>query len=350
MTYQTGAATDIDDLVDTVLKTFMTGRGWTVNDDNWPNHLHLSKGDCYVSLRRSPVTGDSSFNDAFSVARSNNALLAHLGSSYNGVPATPDLRYTGQPDSFVTTVGDADAVDVWDLTGPFTSYHLFSDNSAPDYIYLVVETAAGHYTNLFLGNLDKDTLTYTPGGGFLTGTKYAWWPNSTIYSSRDDVRFHDASHAFPFTNDGNMHVYSGNASPLQVMRSSASLMTLFNIQSSLATNLGAASSTGYWADGFFAAGPNPLNGVTPFLGIPIFQDLTTDSETNTFIGSLPNIRFCTMQGRFAGETITIGADNWIVFPMRHIHKDHVILEAEVDASPALNNTSGYYGFAVKKII
>lgn len=57
MTYQTGTATSIDNLIDSILKTFAVAQGWVVNDDNWPNHLHMSKGDCYMSLREEPVGG-----------------------------------------------------------------------------------------------------------------------------------------------------------------------------------------------------------------------------------------------------------------------------------------------------
>ena len=60
MAYETGTATDIDDLINVKLKAFMIAEGWTLNDDNWPTFLALSKNNCFINLRH-----DSSSTTSF---------------------------------------------------------------------------------------------------------------------------------------------------------------------------------------------------------------------------------------------------------------------------------------------
>ena len=54
-----------------------------------------------------------------------------------------------------------------------------------------------------------------------------------------------------------------------------------------------------------------------------------------------------MKGRSPKEVITVGSDDWMVFPMR---KQNELVDIVRPPSPAIDNTSGQAGYAIKKIV
>jgi hypothetical protein len=148
MAYSTGTASDIDDLINVKLKAFAIANGWTVNEDNWPTFISLSKGTCFVNFQRYLASG----TDPFGYPYTDHRLYARISSGYG--PG----GFTGQPN-----VAAYDAI-ANDLTGPFTSYHFFSGPTVgPQYIHAVIETRAGFYVHIQAGEevqLSGDTWKF----------------------------------------------------------------------------------------------------------------------------------------------------------------------------------------------
>jgi hypothetical protein len=87
MAYSTGTASDIDDLINVKLKAFAIANGWTVNEDNWPTFISLSKGTCFVNFQRYLASG----TDPFGYPYTDHRLYARISSGYG--PG----GFTGQP-------------------------------------------------------------------------------------------------------------------------------------------------------------------------------------------------------------------------------------------------------------
>ena len=362
MAFQTGTAADIDELINTTLRNFaVVTNAWTANATDWPNHLALSNNNCFVNLRRRgsalfTPTGDNTFNDVFGNSITDNRCLAHLSSGYVGTGATPDDRYLGQPDSRVTTSIDTDANRINDVTGPLTSYSLYSGGpNDEEYIYLVTESSSGYYNHLGFGNIDQLTATYSPGSSFLISTFYQWWPSVAAVGSRFESFFSSASHDIMF-GDRNLQYYLGGADAGNLQANKVKIrgecLPLFRAQNSGTANepLSGGANDGRWADSLPFLGPNPLNGVTPFIPIPAAVLFDTPANAYFLLGVLPNIRLCSMKGRLPGETVTLGDDQWDVYPFRRQRDDNgTVPEIELVNAPPYENTSAQYGVAYKRV-
>lgn len=337
MAYETGTASDVDDLIDTKLKAFAVTSGWNVNDDSWPDHLHLSKGGCFISLRRYQP---SSFNDVHGVSRTDHRLWGHLGSAYDGTGGTADARYIGQPDSLVDSTGTGEPfVDVNDLTGPFTSYHLFSgtDGEDRDYIYLVAESMAGFFSHFYFGVVDDLGFAFDPPIAFLAAIFYEWWPDHLTVP--DSKTWSDTAHTALFDvqrTDGH-HFYTEGIEPDRIMTSTQYLP--------LQQRTSGIGKT-YMLDNVHRLGPVPLNGVTPLYPFHVGIRNFADSSIYHYGGVLPNIRMCNIEGRSPKEELTLGGDTWILFPWRR--------QQDVDSipnppTPVIDNSSWQDGVAIKKV-
>ncbi len=358
MPFTTGSASDIDALINTVLKDFaVTTNGWTLNEDSWPDYLGMSKDTCFVNMRRrgsavSTPTGDNTFNDVYGNPTTDNRLRSHLSTSYSAAGATPTARYTSQPDSLVSSTGDTDVVEVNDLTGPFVSYHLYSGGATdPDYIYMVVETRAGFFMHFAFGVIDTLAATLSPTPTFLMGTFYLWWADSTTDTVRSDRFWSDASHLY-FLSGDNTQIYTGGAGLNQTIKENFEILELYRRLNASDIESPFSSVTGYnnFATVIPALGQNPLNGVTPLVPLPIMVDLDTDADVYFPLGTVPNMRLCSMQGRQPGEIITFGGDEWQLWPFRRQRDDNgTVPLAETRTSPPYENTSSQAGVAYKRV-
>jgi hypothetical protein len=337
MAYSTGTASDIDDLINVKLKAFAVANGWTVNEDDWPDFISLSKGTCFVNMHRFIYSS----TDAFGHPVIDHRLRARISSGY--VPG----EYDEQPDS-INASAEAN-----DLTGPFTSYHFLSGPSiGPQYIHAVVETRAGFYTHIFFGEVDTLTLGIVPRPAYLAVSYYHWWAYSTSPGSRQEAFAGSGWHSFLLKsyNTHNFQVYIWGADSEELVKSRAELMEIYSPFNNITLPV-ESSSAGRFADAIHVLGLNPINGVTPFLPAPIFVDFPSNFEAFYPLGVVPDFRFCSMHGRQAGEEIQFGNDTWKIFPMRRRREDGgTVPDEEIRSSPPYENTSGWYGFAVRKIV
>ena len=371
MAYETGTATDIEDLIDVRLKNFAVAQGWTLNEDNWPAHIALSKGGCFLNMRWDQVTsasvtitnnGIQDLTDAFGVPRLDHKLWAHLATGY-----TPAGGWNGQVGSPVNgNTASEPFIQVSDLAGPFPSYHLFSDDgTGASYIYLVVETRSGYYSHFYFGEAETTGLNYSPRAAFATGSRYAWWPNSTNESNRDDFRATDGAHWWPFgstaaTFYSQYHVSGGAALPSEDVRPLTNTsrpamgMLRFDSDSPLKdydpTYFSSidTSSTGHYATSMPYRGPLAVSGVQPLLPLPVMVASMADDDVYHYLGEVPDLRFINMTGITDGQILTIGNEEWIAFPLRRFQPWASTLGAVVAPSPDLTNSSFRAGVAIKR--
>lgn len=371
MAFETGTATNIAQLINVRLKDFMVAQGWTLNADNWPDHLALSKDGCFVNLRYDIETDDQTgavtgrggnldFDDDFGVARQDRVLWAHLSSGYTAG------GWGGQPDSAVVGTDDnTPFARVNDLLGPFPSYTFFSgDESAgePAYIYAVIETRVEHYSHLLFGNIEQIGLGYSPNAAFLVGSFYHWWADRF----RNDVSWASVNHRMPFSGQGSawdryFQVYPGGAMPGALVRPRPAGD---RDAVPLVIQLGAAGLPDPDPDfgaGFLGTrygllnaqnifrGPLNVGGVTPLHSIPILVESDADADVIHYLGQASNIRMCSMFDLTPGQVIEFGDDDWIVFPARK-QAPRGNMSSLAIPSPGITNTSFQYGLAFKRVI
>jgi len=340
--------TDVDDLAGR-LEAFAVANGWTLDDDSWPNNMSLHNGACYIHFRREVFNQ----NDANGINRQDNRMVFHLSTGYDGAQPTASLRFSGQPGSLVTATDDADLLRTNDLTGPFEAVHLFAPDTGPAYIYMVIETSKsagdGFFSHVYFGEVDKMGMSYTPGGAWAGATFYQWYPapiggpGINDWSESGNIGTHHIMFGRDLSaGDNQVHVrMDGAMDGIPITRSRVCpLFTRHRDPDDPWTD----SSSGGIMDGVFNVGANPVNGVTPLMPIPLIIARESDTTIFSVIGSAVDIRLCSMAGRTAGEEVTFGPDTWKLFPMRRNQPSGLIT---MPTSPAIDNTSGRYGFAIK---
>lgn len=375
MAFETGSAANMADLINVRLKSFLVASGWTLNADTWPTHLALSYGACFANFRfdsststsiNSVFQGTMNATDPFGFARTDMRLWSHLSSGYSGSPG-----WNTQPNSPVngTSAGEP-FVLTNDLVGPFPSYYIFGNNSgdALGYCYVVVETRAGHFVHLCFGEVDQGGLGYSPNAAFMVGTFYFWWPNSTNFASRNDVRWTSSNHALPFSltsssRNRQYHIYGGGALPGEQVRpttsgnepgvflfSQDSQSALPNPPTSEWGTVSDTSNSGQWATNSIFRGQISVSNVTPLISIPILVENVSNNNVIHYLGDAVDIRMCSMMGLSPGQQLTFGNDTWFAFPVRRQSPRGILLEAETPAPPEVVGTSFQWGMAYKQVL
>jgi len=345
-----GDVTDINDLAGR-LKTFAVANGWTLDDDSWPNNMSLHKGCCYIHFRRETFNDD----DANGINRQDDRMVYHLSTGYDGAQPTATLRFTGQPNSLVTATDDSDLLRTNDLTGPFETVHLFcNDDAGPHYIYMVVENAKtagdGFYSHVYFGEYDRNGMTYTPGFAWAGATFYQWYaadiggPGINDWSETGNIGTHHMMFAMDLSaSDNQVHVRCDGAMDSTFIVRQRVLPLFQRLVGE--EDPWEDSTSGGILQACFVAGAHPTNGVTPLFPIPIIVGRLSDGTIYSVLGHAKDLRVCSMKGRTHGEEITFGGDTWVLFPMRRSQPTGLIT---MPTSPAIDNTSARYGFAIKK--
>lgn len=323
MAYATGAAADADAFM-AALVSFLTGQGWSVNKNNWPTWVAVSKGDCYVNFRKNAY-GTINFNDSNGVARVDTRIMCCIASGFT------DTAYNTQPDA-LTNSNIQNSVVINDMTGPLPSYHFYADDT---YCHVVVQTRAGCYNHLSFGQLEQLNTAFSPAPSYIGCTWYNWWPNGTGGGSMTSW---GGGHSVMFNGD-NTQFFVGGADNVTTTKVRSSHFQNFNRWSGPGNSYGGSIFTHFLMTGNMA-----VNGNTPFM--PLMGIVYQTEQPGTFLlGTAPNIRLVSMVGRSAQDQVTLGSDTWDLYPMRKVQELYVI---EAPASPAIDNTSAGYGFAIKR--
>jgi hypothetical protein len=293
MAYQTGTATGIADLLDK-LGTFAAAHGWTQNRRD-ASSLSISKGAIYQN-----------YFDNTSEIQMNASTGYNAGSAWDAQPgASANVQKSRQ------------------MPGAFSAYHFFAD---ADYMHVVVEVDPGLFRHLIAGELAKPS-GYTGGhySGCVGFTDGGGWNNTLFYNF---LGYGNGS--FPEGPVCNVDVES-QAGFKQFASSSAGELKLVSTDHA---NLSAADPDFFlYSDIFQFCSPNTLNGISPFTPIDCYV-----RRTGGFIsplGYVKDLRIVNLTNFNPGQTETIGANDWLIFP------------ASVKGSGLYG--TGNFGYAYKKV-
>lgn len=310
--YETGTATDLDDLVDKLMDfACVTNTGFTEDDrDLANNEASLSAGDLSVQ---------------FDWVNGSNILGIHQAQTYSTPTPGSGTNDSGSGSNGTLTTGRGCHFPSGQ-NGPYTSYHFFTDHAtAATYTHCVVEYATGLYRHFGFGNLSK--LGDWTGGEYCYG--HFWSDNN---NDRDNPL--DVLHAVPFDSVG-----TSNSDRYPTMRcvglpnqdasSKYGVMWGEGIDTSVSANAGTDGNgdprvhlVGGMRDGpvmnsFGGLSTNPVNGQVLLVPLMVWYcDNTTSSPQNVYpLGFAPDIAYVNMKNLTPGAAYTVGSQSWRVFPL-----------------------------------
>lgn len=315
--YQTGTATSATDLVQQ-LATFLTSAGWTVNKSQAQGSgwwISVQKGtDLFANLVSDPAAGTGTNPGPF--------IYLAPATGYNG-----SLAWNAQPGnpSGYTTINK--------LTAPFTKYYFFEGD---DYCHIVIEVSAGVFRHIQFGTVEKAcTLT---GGQYFMGT-------NLYYSSTTPSDPSNLANNFPWEAVANTittynWVYANAGDGARWFKNYNSFTQGYRISAGV-INVSSGATTTLDSRGLsnllYLRTPNVSNGITPL--VPIFMLLEKASALWALVGQPKDIRFVNLTNYLPGDTITIGSDEWLVFPYT---------SRSTTTADSTSDKSGYYGLAFRK--
>ena len=340
MTYETGTATDLEDLL-SKLDTFAdtTHGGWTggyaSNPQTTDGWFELSKGNLSVSMKY-PVGSTPehmSLHHATAFVGTGTAPGAHTNDSGNGY----NTGTTGHTNANLLT--ERCVRDIGN--GPFPSYHFFADDTgAKDYIHVVAEPASGMYRHFGWGILNKFGDNWT-GGEYVYGQ---YWDTATSASSVD------ADHLFLL--DGLANVSTGRlraatvrvASGLPnqgsavwgVSHATAAANLLTDTAGNARVQIHGGARCGLEARGFgFVIGNSSSGHVAMHSVAAYYRD--PSNPRAYLLGYMDDVRVVNVRNFQPGEEVTVGSDTWVLFP------------ASIRTVANVANRSQYLGVAYKKV-
>jgi len=284
MAYFTGTANNPADLL-LKLKSHAESIGWITdwsNADTWCCH----NNDGYWSIKafdnRLELCGNSGFQS---------------GLAWDNQP--------GNSKNHTTNNNSAYRYNPYAQTGagPFVVYHLFA---ASDYLHLTVEIASGQFRPLFIGTLDKRGAVYN-GGQYVCGS----------YESPSDKGINRGYSLYPF--DGFNGYYPAQASRIRLdaQDGAPSPDWLFFSSGGSYPRYAAGLGRGYCSNNhpsslLVETSANALTGGTLLIPCTIY---TVGAENRTrMIGEVKDFAVCRMDYLSPGDTITVGQEQWRVFP------------------------------------
>lgn len=299
MAYETGVAANVTELLGTI-RVFAAALGWSIDRDN-SNELALHHADAgWFTLVATPQE-----DDIYTKADPAPYLDVWGQTGFDAGAA-----YDQQPGTSGDKWGHANA-----LRGPFTAYHLFGTTQ---YIHCAIEIVPGEFGHLHFGRLEK-AGSYQ-GGEYTAGTAWYYYLASNSYNGQYD----SSRHCVPW--DGMSYYAAGNS------RAGRHGALRFDVDgysgewgrftylngtghSSILgpARLNASQFRSPWCSFGFST-PNTVNAVSPLA--PIVPAFVLRDNKTFLPGSPADLRLVNMRNLVPGETITIGNDEWVCFPIK----------------------------------
>jgi hypothetical protein len=296
MAYETGVSTGVTAMLGTI-RAFADELGWTIDRDD-TNELALHHATAgYFTLIANPQEDDIN-----TVANPEPSIEIFgqtgfdAGASHTNQPGTSAGFSSGRTNG---------------LRGPFTAYHLFGTQQ---YIHCVIEIVPGEFAHLHFGRLE--TQGDYVGGEYFTGTL---WYYLMIDTSPEHARADDRDHAVPF--DCATSRSGGSGAVRMDVAGYTSEWARFDIASPSSSSTAWGPMRAYGSNvnrtpfQFYSdSTPNTVNAVTPFNNLLVVVNIR--NQLGFFAGAPLDLRMVNMKNLVPGETITIGPDEWLVFPVK----------------------------------
>ncbi len=317
MTFETGTATDLPDLL-AKLNTFATTThgGWVAGYSPNPNTTNgwfeLHKGSLSFSAKfprgaQAPPE-HMSCHQASGFINSATAPGAHTQDSGNGYNNTTTNHTNANllSERCVRDIGN----------GPFVSYFFFADTTVGDYIHVVVEPTPGMFRHFGFGTLDKRGDNWT-GGEYVFGHYQDTSVNATALDPNTQTLLDGIGGTQDRLRAATVRIAAGlpNQSPaiwgVSAQLASASLLT--DTAGNVRRQIHGGYRAGLEARGFGNPAGSFSSGLIPMYSIAArYRD--PSNPRVTMLGYLPNVRALNIRNFAPKQEVVIGSDTWIMFP------------------------------------
>lgn len=318
MSYQTGTALDVNDLLDK-WRIFLLANGWTV--DNWGvagdgQALQVHRDGLYWSWW-SHTTINPEDRDP--------------GPYISGIIHTSYLD-PGSP----TQPGASRRVRSNRLTGPMQAYHFFAGQGRNGaYAHVAIEAEPGTFRHFGMGTLDK--MGAYDNGQYIHATT---WVMSTNDVNNPDSVFHNV----PFDDMGFGTYQLGYGGT--VVRCDLAGVSPRYVEGCSVDYMGPRARCGWrgavnqaqsgTVRGPYRAGSSVYTGRAPL--IPLILAVDRGNSLWSDIGQPADVRLVRIDNMEPGQELTLGTDTWVVFPV-----------CRKNGAAGLQN-SGNAGFAYRKVL
>ena len=325
MSYQTGTATGINNLL-TTLFTFAAANGWTVDQAVGASDGFMRRDNVYVGFEYT--------SDEISIYQA------------RGYTSASPLTAAGGHTNSVHTNG-ASRMVVNALSGAFDAYHFFESDT---YIHVVIEVGEDLFRHFGFGVLSK--IGSWTGGEYSYGHNWSQSVNNIFQptSSTHKLSFDDGAHGSEGYRGFALYGTKTSGDALPGGGSTSPITKWYRATGSLITD-GDGVNAGYlvvggWRDTayqhFVSRGASDLNGYFPLSPIPVFiTDKSATPDVDYLMGYIPDVRLVNLKALNTGQSYTIGSDTWVPFPVGRKGLDGV-------TSPVAEYTRNW-GYMYKKV-
>lgn len=326
MTYQTGTALHIDDMLGK-LSVFAQAAGWTENKivagngNGASSELYLSKGSSFFSFEAQLSVGSNVFHSV-QQQLDHPFLDVHGSTGFDG----------GQPANGQPGTHSEEVETNW-LLPNMTAFHFFTDPTKT-YLHVVIETLANEFRHFHVGLMDK--LGAYDGGEYVCGTRH----DQAQQFIDEPMNF---QHGWPWTLIGNSvgsrQWIRVNADGFQWKRTqSLNTQTWFPPMQGSAQGYPLEDFLEVKSNGSLAAQPNSFNSTLILFQMP--AHIFRSSTLTTPVGKPHDLRMCNMKNIAPSTLVVFGGDEWLVFPY--------VVKKDPGLRDNLPN-SAFLAFAYKKI-
>lgn len=323
MSYTTGSADSYQDLL-LKIKSIAVAAGWvTLADDSAGSYwvCQDAAGTGRFILRN--ITSDENTN-IYSYSQNGPAMMV---SGFTGTWDSSRGFYNQVGQDFLNTRYASNKVCLLHFeqyAGPFAKYYAFVGAA---YIHIVIEVVTGTFAHLMIGTLDKDGTTYD--GGQYCQASFYYYSVTTNQDSSNSIAGNGMSglySAYPFS--GKYPYYSQQFLRVENVDDAASPAWdyFYSTQGSDATygqrtafglgyTLGYTQSYGEFNHpmaGLVGASNNALNNSTMLVPHSIYHQGA--QSRFRYLGLVPDQAVCNMAFLAAGDVLTFGEEEWMVFP------------------------------------
>lgn len=320
MAYQTGSATSASNLLDSI-RSHLVANGWTIN--YWGADVVLGVATPVLADKLLCVTSPAGQFFQYMCYDTLGLVYTSAATGYTG-GVSRNLQ-PGHSSNGLQTAGtkcDAGWAQTNLMIGPFAAHYFFSGAS---YMHVAVEVVTNRFMHFHVGTLEK-AGTYV-GGEYYTNT---YWEDSNTNRNSPETSYH----LFPFDGGGSNSV----SDPSIRMDADGSTNNWVRVR---AGNTSISGAIGMYRGSslvkpMFDIGPNTFNGLSPLLPSIITGPRPLGGVS--IYGTVKDVRPVNISQIEPKQLITIGADDWMVFPI-----------TRKGTGSIYEIVSGNYGIAYRKV-
>lgn len=312
------------------VRDFLAGSGWTVVSDTITvaSTLVMQNSNGHKYRLQGTTTGQTDF---FTGAFTDTTLNCQF-----------DLGNTGGTPGTYSSAGDCN-----DMTGPFPSLWLFTDEAAT-FCHIAAQTAPVRYAHASFGEVDPKGL-HNASIDYVAGTYWNYWATQANYSNSppDGNPFNNPESGWHHVDhiDGTLWlgIPDGVLDPSLFFTDGPVVNQPWRLNDREYGKSTGTNNTALWTDYFCNVTNKTFTGGVILTPLPLAAN-PASQDVMAIVGEIPQMALVNMQSLSPGQTLVFGDDEWLVFPIKQFGTQEA---AKFGSNPLPQPNSWRYGFAYR---